>query len=54
LWKQARVRLSQLRDVLALAPNVEHAARSASGCVFLLTIVHSTSNTGVTGPEFPL
>ena len=27
-------------DVLALAPDVEHAARSATGAVFLLTIVH--------------
>jgi quercetin dioxygenase-like cupin family protein len=27
-------------DVLVLAPGVEHAARSAAGGVFLLTVVH--------------
>ncbi|MEA2722952.1 MAG: hypothetical protein QOH59_723 [Gemmatimonadales bacterium] len=40
-------------DVLALAPGIEHAARSAAGGVFLLTVVHpdadspSGSGTGV-------
>jgi quercetin dioxygenase-like cupin family protein len=27
-------------DVLILAPGVEHGARSATGCVFLLTVVY--------------
>ncbi|MGI8509950.1 MAG: cupin domain-containing protein [Gemmatimonadaceae bacterium] len=30
-------------DVLVLAPNVEHSARSEAGCLFLLTIVHAPS-----------
>jgi quercetin dioxygenase-like cupin family protein len=30
-------------DVLALAPGVEHAARSTQGGVFLLTVVHRDS-----------
>ncbi len=32
-------------DVLALPPGVEHAARSALGGVFLLTVVHQESGT---------
>lgn len=32
-------------DVLALAPGVEHAARSTQGGVFLLTVVHQESGT---------
>jgi len=32
-------------DVLALPPAVEHAARSALGGVFLLTVVHQESGT---------
>lgn len=31
-------------DVLALAPGVEHAARSTQGGVFLLTVVHRESD----------
>ena len=31
-------------DVLVLAPGVEHAARSAPGGVFLLTVVHQASD----------
>jgi len=31
-------------DVLVLAPGLEHAARSALGGVFLLTVVHPDSN----------
>ncbi|MGI8767324.1 MAG: cupin domain-containing protein [Gemmatimonadaceae bacterium] len=30
-------------DVLVLAPGVEHSARSATGCLFLLTVVHALS-----------
>lgn len=30
-------------DVLVLAPGVEHSARSATGCLFLLTVVHAPS-----------
>jgi len=30
-------------DVLVFARGVEHAARSASGCTFLLTVVHEPS-----------
>lgn len=30
-------------DVLALAPGVRHAAKSAQGCTFLLTVVHNPS-----------
>ncbi len=30
-------------DVLVLAPSVEHSARSATGCLFLLTVVHTPS-----------
>ena len=30
-------------DILALAPGVRHAARSAQGCSFLLTVVHNPS-----------
>jgi quercetin dioxygenase-like cupin family protein len=32
-------------DVLVLAPGLEHAARSAAGGVFLLTVVHPDSDT---------
>lgn len=31
-------------DVLVLAPGVAHSARSAQGCLFLLTIVHSPAS----------
>ncbi len=30
-------------DILVLAPGVRHSARSAQGCTFLLTIVHTPS-----------
>lgn len=30
-------------DILALAPGVRHAASSAQGCSFLLTVVHNPS-----------
>ncbi len=30
-------------DILALAPSVRHAAKSAQGCTFLLTVVHYPS-----------
>jgi quercetin dioxygenase-like cupin family protein len=30
-------------DMLVLAPGVRHSARSANGCTFLLTVVHSPS-----------
>ena len=30
-------------DILALAPGVRHAASSAAGCTFLLTVVHNPS-----------
>jgi quercetin dioxygenase-like cupin family protein len=33
-------------DILVLAPGVEHAARSADGGVFLLTLVHPTAASG--------
>ena len=34
-------------DVLALAPSVEHSARSATGGVFLLTIVQPSTDTAL-------
>ncbi len=30
-------------DILVLAPGVRHSARSAEGCTFLLTVVHTPS-----------
>lgn len=30
-------------DILVLAPGVRHSARSAQGCTFLLTVVHTPS-----------
>ena len=37
-------------DILVLAPGVRHSARSAQGCTFLLTVVHSPS-AGSLAPE---
>ena len=41
-------------DIFVLAPGIEHSARSATGGVFLLTVVHADSaGTRMTSDEVP-